>query len=29
LRWLVVRKNMRRFAKGETMYSLFDLTRGY
>jgi phosphoglycerate dehydrogenase-like enzyme len=29
LRWLVVRENMRRFAIGEKMYSVFDLARGY
>ena len=28
-RWLVVRENMRRFATGERMYSVFDLERGY
>jgi phosphoglycerate dehydrogenase-like enzyme len=28
-RWLVVRENMRRFATGEKMYSVFDLERGY
>lgn len=29
LRWLVLRENMRRFANGEKMYSVFDLARGY
>ena len=29
LRWLVVRENMRRFASGAKMYSVFDLARGY
>jgi phosphoglycerate dehydrogenase-like enzyme len=29
LRWLVVRENMRRFATGGKMYSVFDLARGY
>ena len=29
MRWLVVRENMRRFATGERMYSVFDLARGY
>ena len=29
LRWLVVRENMRRFATGAKMYSVFDLSRGY
>jgi phosphoglycerate dehydrogenase-like enzyme len=29
LRWFVVRENMRRFAAGEKMYSVFDLARGY
>jgi phosphoglycerate dehydrogenase-like enzyme len=29
MRWLVVRENMRRFATGEKMYSVFDLARGY
>jgi phosphoglycerate dehydrogenase-like enzyme len=29
LRWLVVRENMRRFAAGEKMYSVFDVSRGY
>jgi phosphoglycerate dehydrogenase-like enzyme len=28
-RWLVVRENMRRFATGEKMFSVFDLDRGY
>jgi phosphoglycerate dehydrogenase-like enzyme len=28
-RWLVVRENMRRFATGDRMYSVFDLKRGY
>ncbi len=28
-RWLVVRENMRRFATGDKMYSVFDLKRGY
>jgi phosphoglycerate dehydrogenase-like enzyme len=28
-RWVVVRENMRRFATGEKMYSVFDLERGY
>jgi D-2-hydroxyacid dehydrogenase (NADP+) len=29
LRWFVVRENMRRFATGGRMYSVFDLARGY
>lgn len=29
LRWLVLRENMRRFATGDKMYSVFDLARGY
>lgn len=29
LRWLVVRENMRRFATGARMYSVFDLARGF
>ena len=29
MRWLVVRENMRRFAAGERMFSVFDLQRGY
>jgi phosphoglycerate dehydrogenase-like enzyme len=29
LRWFVVRENMRRFATGAKMYSVFDLARGY
>jgi D-2-hydroxyacid dehydrogenase (NADP+) len=29
LRWLVVRENMRRFATGAKMYSVFDVARGY
>jgi phosphoglycerate dehydrogenase-like enzyme len=29
MRWLVVRENMRRFAAGGKMYSVFDLARGY
>ncbi len=29
LRWIVVRENMRRFATGAKMYSVFDLARGY
>lgn len=29
LRWFVLRENMRRFASGEKMYSVFDLARGY
>jgi phosphoglycerate dehydrogenase-like enzyme len=29
LRWFVLRENMRRFATGDKMYSVFDLTRGY
>jgi phosphoglycerate dehydrogenase-like enzyme len=29
MRWLVIRENMRRFATGEKMYSVFDLERGY
>ena len=28
-RWLVVREDMRRFATGDKMYSVFDLKRGY
>jgi phosphoglycerate dehydrogenase-like enzyme len=27
--WLVTRENMRRFAEGDKMYSVFDLERGY
>jgi phosphoglycerate dehydrogenase-like enzyme len=29
LRWLVVRENMRRYATGGRMYSVFDVARGY
>jgi hypothetical protein len=29
LRWLVVRENMRRFATGERMFSVFDVQRGF
>lgn len=29
LRWVLVRENMRRFASGEKMYSVFDVKRGY
>lgn len=29
LRWVLVRENMRRFAAGERMYSVFDPKRGY
>jgi phosphoglycerate dehydrogenase-like enzyme len=29
LHWFMVRENMRRFAVGEKMYSVFDLARGY
>jgi phosphoglycerate dehydrogenase-like enzyme len=29
MRWLVIRENMRRFATGDKMYSVFDLERGY
>lgn len=29
LRWVLLRENMRRFAGGEKMYSVFDLARGY
>jgi phosphoglycerate dehydrogenase-like enzyme len=29
LRWYVVRENMRRYATGGKMYSVFDLARGY
>jgi phosphoglycerate dehydrogenase-like enzyme len=29
MRWLVLRENMRRFATGAKMYSVFDLARGY
>lgn len=29
LRWVLVRENMRRFASGEKMYSMFDVKRGY
>ena len=29
LRWVLVRENMRRFAAGDKMYSVFDLERGY
>jgi phosphoglycerate dehydrogenase-like enzyme len=29
LRWIAVRENMRRFATGGKMYSVFDLARGY
>ena len=28
-RWVVIRENMRRFATGEKLYSVFDLERGY
>jgi phosphoglycerate dehydrogenase-like enzyme len=28
-RWLTVRENMKRFATGDKMYSVFDLERGY
>jgi phosphoglycerate dehydrogenase-like enzyme len=28
-RWVVIRENMRRFATGAKMYSVFDLQRGY
>ncbi|MGH8255399.1 MAG: NAD(P)-dependent oxidoreductase [Steroidobacteraceae bacterium] len=28
-RWLVIRENMKRFATGARMYSVFDLKRGY
>ncbi len=28
-RWVVIRENMRRFATGAKMYSVFDLERGY
>ena len=29
MRWLVIRENMRRFASGEKMFSVFDIARGY
>jgi phosphoglycerate dehydrogenase-like enzyme len=29
LHWVLVRENMRRFARGERMYSVFDIKRGY
>jgi phosphoglycerate dehydrogenase-like enzyme len=29
MRWLVIRENMRRFATGGRMFSVFDLERGY
>jgi phosphoglycerate dehydrogenase-like enzyme len=29
MRWLVVRENMRRYASGAKMYSVFDVKRGY
>jgi len=29
MRWLVVRENMRRFAIGDQLYSVFDVERGY
>jgi phosphoglycerate dehydrogenase-like enzyme len=29
LRWILVRENIRRFASGDRMYSVFDLARGY
>ena len=29
LRWVLVRENMRRYASGEKMYSVFDPKRGY
>jgi phosphoglycerate dehydrogenase-like enzyme len=29
LRWVLVRENMRRYAAGERMYSVFDPKRGY
>jgi phosphoglycerate dehydrogenase-like enzyme len=29
MRWLVMRENMRRFATGDKMFSVFDLERGY
>lgn len=29
MRWLVIRENMRRFATGDRMYSVFDTKRGY
>lgn len=29
LRWIVMRENMRRFATGDKMFSVFDLDRGY
>lgn len=29
MRWLVIRENMRRFAAGDKMFSVFDLERGY
>lgn len=29
MRWLVVRENMRRYATGAKMYSVFDVARGY
>jgi phosphoglycerate dehydrogenase-like enzyme len=29
MRWVAIRENMRRFATGDKMYSVFDLERGY
>lgn len=29
MRWAVIRENMRRFAIGDKMYSVFDVERGY
>lgn len=29
LRWFVIRENMRRYALGSKMYSVFDVARGY
>jgi phosphoglycerate dehydrogenase-like enzyme len=29
MRWLLLRENMRRFATGAKMYSVFDVERGY
>jgi phosphoglycerate dehydrogenase-like enzyme len=29
MRWVVIRENMRRFATGDKMYSVFDIERGY
>jgi hypothetical protein len=29
MRWLVIRENMRRFALGDSMYSVVNPKRGY